>query len=552
MRVLFCLRLLYCLASAVSARLYRFQGMEMGHMDAETEHLSRRSLPYNGWGTFDQLLDHSHPGLGTFKQRYWYGTEFWKGPGSPVIVVSAGEQSAEGFNQSYFSTRRLSGVFGEKLGGAVILLEHRYWGGSSPFEHLTVKNLQHLTLENSIRDFSYFANNVALPFDPSGKSSPAKAPWILSGGSYAGALAAWSAALDPGTYWAYHGSSAVVQAVGDFSPYFASIMEATPQNCSTDLQAVISYVDKTLQQGNPREKEDLKAKFKLDGLTDEDFASALEWGPWTWQSVQFSSVNTWGFSPYHRFCDYIENSYPPSNETANKPLPGAKGVGLAKALNGYARWMINSLLPGFCEAYSPEAFPGKLNTACLQLQNASNPIYTDITVGNRGNRQWNWLLCNEPFEWWQTASPSDTVSTLVSRLVTPQYWRAQCALWFPPEHEEDGNENGSTYTYSITQGKRASDVNAYTGGWLATNTTRVLHTNGELDPWREATLSARSRPGGPVTGKVDAGVSVRLVKGGMHCSDLYAQNWEANEGIKRVMEDEVEEMRRWVGEFQIG
>jgi hypothetical protein len=261
MRPLSCLRLLQCLASAVSARLYRFQGMEIGPMDPETEHLSRRSLLYNGWGTFDQLLDHSDPSLGTFRQRYWYGTEFWKGPGSPVIVVSAGEQSAEGFNLSYFSTKRLSGVFGEIFGGAVILLEHRYWGESSPFENLSVKNLQHLTLENSIHDFSYFANNLVLPFDSSGKSSPAKAPWILSGGSYAGALAAWSAVLDPGTYWAYHGSSAVVQAVGDFSTYFASIMEATPQNCSADLQAIISYVDDTLQHGSPREKGELKAKF---------------------------------------------------------------------------------------------------------------------------------------------------------------------------------------------------------------------------------------------------------------------------------------------------
>ncbi|KAK0617504.1 serine carboxypeptidase S28-domain-containing protein [Immersiella caudata] len=549
MKSFFCLLLLQCLASVVSARLHRFRGMEIGHIDPETEHLSRRSKPFNGWGTFDQLLNHSDPHLGTFKQRYWYGTEFWKGPGSPIIVVSPGEQSAEGFNQSFFSTKRLSGVFAEKLGGAVILLEHRYWGESSPFDTLTVKNLQHLTLENSIHDLSYFAKNFVLPFDPSGRSSPANAPWVFSGGSYSGALAAWLATLDPGTYWAYHGSSAVVQALEDFWTYFAPIMEATPQNCSADLQAVIAHVDDILGSGTPQEKIELKAKFKLNGLTDADFASALEWGPWTWQENQFSSVNTRGFSPYHRFCDYIENAYLPSNGTIAKTLPGPKGVGLDKALDGYARWMINSMLPGFCEFYSPDAFSGKLNTDCLQLQNASNPIYTDLTVGSSGNRQWNWMLCNEPFEWWQAASPSDVVPTLTSRLVTPSYWRAQCALWFPPENDDDGGVNTTTYTYSISQGKRAADVNAYTGGWFTTNTTRVMHTNGELDPWREATLSARGRPGGPVTGSSEEGVSVRLVKGGMHCSDMYAQNWEANEEVKRLMEEEVEEMKRWVGEF---
>ena len=34
--------------------------------------------------TFQQLLDHSNPSLGTFSQRYWYNAEWWGGPGSPV------------------------------------------------------------------------------------------------------------------------------------------------------------------------------------------------------------------------------------------------------------------------------------------------------------------------------------------------------------------------------------------------------------------------------------------------------------------------------------
>lgn len=35
-------------------------------------------------------------------------------------------------------------------------------------------------------------------------------------------------------------------------------------------------------------------------------ASALENGPWTWQSSQFYSESTLGYNPYYRFCDYIE------------------------------------------------------------------------------------------------------------------------------------------------------------------------------------------------------------------------------------------------------
>jgi hypothetical protein len=38
--------------------------------------------------TFEQLIDHDNPSLGTFSQFYYYSTEFYKGPGSPVVSSS--------------------------------------------------------------------------------------------------------------------------------------------------------------------------------------------------------------------------------------------------------------------------------------------------------------------------------------------------------------------------------------------------------------------------------------------------------------------------------
>ena len=38
----------------------------------------------------------------------------------------------------------------------MIVLEHRYWGMSSPFTELTTENMQYLTLENSIADLTNF------------------------------------------------------------------------------------------------------------------------------------------------------------------------------------------------------------------------------------------------------------------------------------------------------------------------------------------------------------------------------------------------------------
>lgn len=72
-----------------------------------------------------------------------------------------------------------------------------------------------------------------------------------------------------------------------------------------------------------------------------------------------------------------------------------------------------------------------------------------------------------------------------------------------------------------------------------------MHTNGELDPWRDATLSSQFRPGGPL--KSTKQLPVRLVKGGVHCSDMYGPNWAANDEVKALAEDAAAQMKGWVG-----
>jgi hypothetical protein len=48
-----------------------------------------------GNGTFTQLLDHTNPAAGTFKQRYWWDASNWKGKGSPVFLFNCGEDNAD-------------------------------------------------------------------------------------------------------------------------------------------------------------------------------------------------------------------------------------------------------------------------------------------------------------------------------------------------------------------------------------------------------------------------------------------------------------------------
>jgi hypothetical protein len=75
--------------------------------------------------TFTQLIDHEIPETGTFSQRYWWSTEFWKGPGSPVVLMTPGEIDAAGYT-GYLSNRTLTGLFAQTIGGAVIVIERMF------------------------------------------------------------------------------------------------------------------------------------------------------------------------------------------------------------------------------------------------------------------------------------------------------------------------------------------------------------------------------------------------------------------------------------------
>lgn len=55
-----------------------------------------------------------------------------------------------------------------------------------------MKSLQVHTIQQAIDDLVYFAKNVHLPMPGGDQVSPDKAPWILIGGSYPGALVSYA------------------------------------------------------------------------------------------------------------------------------------------------------------------------------------------------------------------------------------------------------------------------------------------------------------------------------------------------------------------------
>ena len=119
------------------------------------------------------------------------------------------------------------------------MLEHRFFGLSNPYPDLSEKSLAVHTLENAIDDLVYFANNVKLPFPDDLQDGiqvgPTKAPWVLIGGSYAGALTSWTMVARPGVFHAAWSSSGVVQATTYYWGYFEPIRQNMPANSSADI-----------------------------------------------------------------------------------------------------------------------------------------------------------------------------------------------------------------------------------------------------------------------------------------------------------------------------
>ncbi|KAH7317866.1 peptidase S28 [Rhexocercosporidium sp. MPI-PUGE-AT-0058] len=495
--------------------------------DTPADSVAAAAVNTTGSAFFTQLLDHNDPSKGTFQQKYWWNSEWWAGPGSPVVIFTPGETAAGPYG-IFLTNITLPGIFAQEIKGAIILIEHRYWGESSPYTNLDAETLQLLTLEQAIGDFTHFAKTVALPFDTAHSSNADKAPWVWSGASYSGALAAWIESTAPGTFWAYHASSAPVEAIYDYWQYSSPILEGMPKNCSSDISKVIEYMDGVFQKGTAAEQLALKTMFGLESVEhNDDVMRVLRSGVFSWQDNSFTS----GYSVFYQFCDSIENV-----EAGAAVTPDVNGIGLTKALAGYAKFVNETIIPGYC---SDLGYTDERETKCMDSYDPTNPVYTNHTVDNVVNLQWIWMLCNEPFGYWQSGAPLHE-TTIISRLITGDYWQKQCSLFFP-------TVNGFTYRSNASPDNNVHQVNKYTKGWRLEDTTRLIWTNGQFDPWKAASMSSEYREGGPFPGSATA--PLQIIPGGFHGSDFGLWEAKANAGVQNVVDNEVAQIVKWVAEY---
>ncbi|KAG7097309.1 hypothetical protein E1B28_004671 [Marasmius oreades] len=326
--------------------------------------------PYDTVYHFDQLIDHNNPSLGTFKQRFWHTYEFYE-PGGPIVFMTPGEVNAEGYT-GYLSNSTINGLIAQQEKGAVVLLEHRFFGLSNPYPDLSGTSMSVHTIQQSIEDIDYFARNVELPM-PNGKSlDPDNAAWIMTGGSYPGALTSYTMVNKPGLIWAGYASSGPVQVMENFWVYFEPIRKNMPQNCSADVVAVIAHLDQVFSSTNTSAKQAIKDTFGMGSVQhDDDFLGALRNDLWAWQELQPTSGPG---ARFYNFCDALE-----VKNGMNAPV---SGWGLDHALAAWGKhW--RSGLASLCGRATDEQ--------CFDSYAISAP---NISI-DQPYRSWNWILCNE-------------------------------------------------------------------------------------------------------------------------------------------------------------
>ena len=143
----------------------------------------------------DQLIDHIHEtshkdkkSKMTYSQRYYKKSQYWKGPGYPILFLVGGEASLEPPMLFPFVNEGLA----QEFGAYVVSPELRFYGKSQPVENPTNEQLvKYLTpdqaLADSISILGMIRDQLGCSMDP---TSHEYCPVITFGGSYPGFLSA--------------------------------------------------------------------------------------------------------------------------------------------------------------------------------------------------------------------------------------------------------------------------------------------------------------------------------------------------------------------------
>ncbi|CAM1505822.1 Fc.00g114590.m01.CDS01 [Cosmosporella sp. VM-42] len=461
----------------------------------------------------------------SFPLRYWFDAQYYR-KGGPVIVLASGETSSE--DRLPYLDHGILAMLAKAANGVAVILEHRYYGSSWPVPDLSVENMRFLTTEQALADTDYFARHVKFPglehVDLTAKSTP----YIIYGGSYAGAFAAFARKVYPKTFWGAISSSGVTEAITDYWEYYEAARLFAPGDCANTTQKLTHVVDTILLGDDRKQVQRLKDAFGLSELEDADFAFVISQGIAGLQSTNWdpdSDSPSFGY-----YCASVSSDALLFASTRHlyRAVKDFLKVGgyqegfTNRMLNyiGYVRSYVNSDLSGGCAGQSiVECYTGR------------GDYSTHIPQGLL--RSWTYQTCTQ-WGFFQTGSgvPKNQLP-LISRLIDLEYNTIYCREAF-----------------NITTLPNVESINKL--GGVNFSYPRVAIIDGAADPWRAATPHRIGAPDRKSTTEEP----FILIEHGVHHWDengLDANHTSPDlppKAVKQAQQEEIRFVKAWLKEWK--
>ncbi|EGT48966.1 hypothetical protein CAEBREN_19097 [Caenorhabditis brenneri] len=421
--------------------------------------------------TFTQTLDHFDSSNGkTFQQRYYHNNQWYK-DGGPAFLMLGGEGPESSYWVSYPGLEITN--LAAKQNAWVFDIEHRFYGETKPTSDMSVSNLKYLSSAQAIEDAAAFITAMKIKYP-----MLANAKWVTFGGSYSGALAAWTRAKHPELVYAAVGSSGPVQAEVDFKEYLEVVQNSITRNstaCADSVTQGFNLVASLLKTADGRKQ--LKSAFhlcqdiKLDDKSLKYFWETV-YSPYM-EVVQYSGDAAGAFATQltisHAICRYHLNS-------------GSTTIQKMKQVNDYFN-LVNDYF------------------GCNDIDyNGFINFMKDTSFGEaQSDRAWVWQTCTE-FGYYQSTASATAGPWFGGVANLPaQYYIDECTAIYGAAYNTQEVQNAVDYT------------NQYYGGRDNLNTDRILLPNGDIDPWHAlGKLNSNNTNIVPV-----------VINGTAHCADMY-------------------------------
>jgi len=385
-----------------------------------TQHQEESTIQFTQeqkWFT-TQILDHFNAqDTRVYSQRYWVVSDYYK-QGGPVFLYICGEYTCPGVNQERLYPVQLA----QQHNALFLVLEHRFYGLSQPFGDLKTSSLAFLTVEQALEDLAYF---IGWFKTSGGFNLNDNQPWITIGGSYPGAMSAWFRYKYPHLTVGAWASSAVVDAILDFSDFdyqiFKSANKSGPQ-CPQIFQNLTAYYETQLFDTTPDVQKAFQAKFG-------DNAQKLSREELLW-FIADMFVETIQYGARQSLCQ---------NFTSH-----------ASNWDDLLAYSIQFINTGDCRGYG----------SYFLKNDTFDPQTMDL------GRQWNYQVCSQ-FGWLQTPA-SDSKYAMRSKRITLDFYKQFCQNVF-----------------GIPIWPKPNLVNMELGG-LNLQATKLVMANGAEDPWQWA------------------------------------------------------------------